>query len=165
MPSISKHIPSHLKSEKDQSDFSPLLDWNLTTSTETTEEAFSHYISIRTNQSDESSVRTSQSAEGSDAIKPGSVRDCDWSPPVRLTATEKGTKLTVAVPTPDCDLHTRPVCVTGFFRQGLHYYVIREHESPSCLIHNHTQVPLCYGHQNPSLVTAGMYPTSHWSSV
>lgn len=134
-----------MKTKRDQTDFSPLLTWNMANTIESKEEAFSYYISLS----------TSQWNENSDHPEPHSVVDFDWSHPVRLTSTEKGTKLTVAVPTQDCDLHTWPLCITGFFRQGLHYYVVREHESPSCVIHNNTQFPLCYGHQNPALLTAG----------
>ncbi|XP_061177950.1 intermembrane lipid transfer protein VPS13B-like [Saccostrea echinata] len=145
-PSSSSNIQSHLKCKKDQTDFSPLLTWNALESTDVKEEIFSHYISIKTIQSNKSS----------DLPETHSESISDWSHPVRMIATEKGTKLTLAVPTTDGDLHTRPVCVTGFFRQGIHYYVVREDESPSCLIYNKTTFPLCYGHQNLALLTAGI---------
>lgn len=143
---MTSKIPSHMRCKKEQTDFSSLLMWNVGENADSKQETFSYYISLRTDKSD----------EGSHHPQADSKKNSDWSHPVRLTATERGTKLTVAVPVCDGDLHTRPLCISGFFRQGLHYFVLREHESPSCLIHNKTQVPLCYGHQNPALITAGM---------
>ncbi|XP_055998709.1 intermembrane lipid transfer protein VPS13B-like isoform X2 [Ostrea edulis] len=146
VPSVTSKIPSHMRCKKEQTDFSSLLMWNVGENADSKQETFSYYISLRTDKSD----------EGSHHPQADSKKNSDWSHPVRLTATERGTKLTVAVPVCAGDLHTRPLCISGFFRQGLHYFVVREHESPSCLIHNKTQVPLCYGHQNPALITAGI---------
>ena len=128
-------IPSHRKCPSGESDLFPLLSWNPPADPESLQDKqkFIHYISVKqSNQSE----------------NPTQELESDWSHPVRLSANESGSKVTLSMPVCNGEYTTVPLCVTGHDRRGLTYFVIREDSSPFFLLYNHTSVPVVYGHQN-----------------
>ena len=134
-------IPTHVKVKKDQeSDLHPLLLWNISCDPDDDREPVSDddnlvfYMALKHVVSDAA---------------------CDWSHPVRLLGNKDGVRMTISVPgTPDSEEY-KPLCITGHERGGISYFVIREDNSPVCLVQNMLDVPLYYGHQNKSITEAG----------
>ncbi|XP_052096921.1 intermembrane lipid transfer protein VPS13B-like isoform X1 [Mytilus californianus] len=79
----------------------------------------------------------------------------DWSFPVRLVANENPGRVTVSIPVQTETVMSLPLCIVGQTRNGVSYFIVKEDNSPSCLLYNFTTVPIVYGYQNISISRAG----------
>lgn len=82
----------------------------------------------------------------------------EWACPLRVTATENGTRSTVTLPKPpDCqsDIHTIPLVVTGHLKDGVTYLVVQEDKAPACVVHNHCTFPLSFGQAVVNMSSTG----------
>ncbi|CAC5371338.1 VPS13B [Mytilus coruscus] len=79
----------------------------------------------------------------------------DWSFPVRLVANENPGRVTVSTPVQTETVMSLPLCIVGQTRNGVSYFIVKEDNSPSCLLYNFTTVPIVYGYQNISISRAG----------
>ncbi|XP_033726572.1 vacuolar protein sorting-associated protein 13B-like isoform X2 [Pecten maximus] len=133
-------IPDHSKVDRQDTDLCPLLQWSLDHSQDSVllqeEDSLVHYLSLQPIKTENCDI------------------DPDWSHPVRLLANKNAVRATVAVPRPG--QWTEPICITGQERNGVAYFVMRKDNSPSCLLHNSTNLPVYYGHHNVNITYPGI---------
>ncbi|XP_063419366.1 intermembrane lipid transfer protein VPS13B-like [Mytilus trossulus] len=106
--------------------------------------SFINYVMIRQQTTNQNTA----SADRSNANN-------DWSFPVRLVANEKPGRVTVSIPVLTETVMSLPLCIVGQTRNGVSYFIVKEDNSPSCLLYNFTTVPIVYGYQNISISRAG----------
>lgn len=133
-------IADHSKVKNQDTDLCPLLHWSLGNSQESAplqeDDSLVYYMSLQPIKTD------------------NCEKDLDWSNPVRLMANKNAVRTTVSVPRPG--LLAEPVCITGQERNGVAYFVMLQDKSPSCLLHNSTNLPMYYGHHNINITTPGV---------
>ncbi|KAL3889914.1 hypothetical protein ACJMK2_002232 [Sinanodonta woodiana] len=142
-------LPSHQSCDKLTSDIQPLLSVPVIASNQadlpmsTMETTFTHYLSFR--------GTTRQGSEFKDSP------ELEWSYPVRLTTSETGTRMTMSVLVWEKETRRcKPLCLSGYVRNDISYFVLRNDQAPFCLIRNNCSFPLVFGQALMNLSLSGV---------
>ena len=164
-------INSHLGCQRDRSDLQPLTFLPLQYSCDIQQTCdidqdtdIVNYLTLKNSgrivQNKENTSPSSNTketgGEGFSEVSSPSCSDFDWTFPVRLLASENGSRMTTSLTVgKNQDVKQEALCITGVEKNGIIYFTIQVDTAPSCFIQNQCYFPLYYGQTLMDLSISG----------